>query len=158
MPASVLGAIGLVLNAVQSVLKCSLWPQLTRLTRKASLAQWIYLCYFNVGPFSNVNKVRHLETGDKDLASVIAGDLALLYQRDCRHQSLNCRGKFPIGRVLKIRWGENSNIQRERNPQKHQVFCADLDCPGNGRAGNCPVSAHDLLKLRLRQTMGHLSI
>ena len=54
----------------------------------------------------------HLQTGDEDLAAVVAGDLALLDQGDGRHQGLDCRGKLAVGGVL-------ANNMRGTSQQHH---------------------------------------
>ena len=100
----------------------------------------------------------HLEAGYEYLAAVIACHLALLDQRDRSHQSLNCRRKFAICSVLKIQSMREKTLHIINvRPYTYIItLSADLNCPGNGRAGNCPVSAHNLLKLWLGEAMGHL--
>merc|ERR550534_3457353 len=71
-----------------------------------------------------------LQARYKDLAAIVAGNFALLDQRDRGHKSLNGRGKLAVGSIL--------------------------DCSGDGGTGNCSVSAHYFLELGLRETVGDL--
>ena len=116
----------------------------------------------NFQGYSHLNKEvkLHLEAGYEYLAAVIACHLALLDQRDRSHQSLNCRRKFTICSVLKIQsMRENSLDIRNVRPYAYIIILStDLNCPGNSRAGNCSVSAHNLLKLWLGEAMWHLRI
>ena len=57
---------------------------------------------------------RVLEGGDQDLASVVPSHFALLDQGDCCYQRLDGGGVLPS--------------------------CGVLNCPGNGGAGDCPVT------------------
>ena len=85
MSTSVLRAIGLVLNPVQCVLDIMF-----------QMMCWSCHNY-------QVGKCAHLQARYKDLAAIVAGDFALLDQRDRGHKSLDGRGELAVGSILEVR-------------------------------------------------------
>ena len=85
MSTSVLGAVGLVLDSVQCVLDI----------------MFQIMCW----PCHNyqVRMCAHLQARYKDLAAIVAGDFALLDQRDRGHKSLDGRGELTVGSILEVR-------------------------------------------------------
>ena len=75
-------------------------------------------------------RITDLQAGDEDLAAVVGGHFALLDEGDGGDEGLDGRGELSVGGVL--------------------------HGPGDRRAGDRPVPAHDLLELRLAQAVGHL--
>ena len=45
----------------------------------------------------------HLQARYKDLAAIVAGDFALLDQRDRGHKSLDGGGELAVGSILEVR-------------------------------------------------------